>query len=1155
MGAVWSAVDTLLDARVAVKTVRPDLAAEPLFRRLFDAEVRAAGRFVHPNLVPLHDVGVCDDQTPFLALALADGGNAGRYVKEDVAWPDVLRLADELLQGLAFLHARGVLHRDVKPENVLLHVDADGQRRVWLADLGLAARSAELSRRADRAEGTPGYMPPEQAYGRLREMGPWTDLYAVGVVLWQIVTGKRPFPKGTTALDAELPPLRPRPGLVIPAGLDSVLANCLAADPLARYDAAADVRTELDALGPALIGSGSGPFLPAVARGTVAPAAPSESENRTSASRSEAATFRGALFDADVVPRWNRPLPPPIPDRPPDTDFAARAASPEVFALRDPPFVGRQDERGALWDVVRACARDGRSRVVVVVGPAGSGKTHLVESVLFPLVEGGFTEVLPLTWSRPAHDGDGVRGAARELVRPWTEERDALVERVTRRLARERGRLDPEQQRAALALARWAAPTAGEAPPPDAVALAEVDRHLRARTWRGVSVLWLDDVGGALEPDDGLTLAERVLRGADDAGGGRRLVVATVREEDLVADTELARRVDALVAAGAIRVDVPSLDLRGTRRVLDAWIPLEPALVAKVADRCQGNAQLARVLLASWAERGWLVDTGGLRFGLRRDVDVDGALPAGAESVVAEALERVAAGADDPDAVRIGARRLALAGATTEFRFAVRIAEVALPVLLAAGVVEASGNKVVFARPLVHEALRAAAASSPDGPALHRDLWTTAASLTPPLRDLDVGRWALAAGDAFEAVERLLGAAIEARDQGRVVEQVQAAGLAVEATSGREPFAGARGAAWLAWGEAALAQGDVPAAVERLTRALRRLDALGDGPGVVRAYLGLARSHLIAGALDRASEALDRATQAAERADDASSRSAAVVLRAEVEFRRRNLEGADVLFRRAEQAAADAGDHRAEAAALLGQARVARAGGRLEEADGLFEDARAGFDRAGDPVGSIDALLGVADVREQSGSLDAADRVLRRALSRAERVGASRLELRARLSLEGIERGRGVVVTERIRRLEAWADRIGAFDERVRALELLVVDGVSRSDWPAAHGAIGALGEALATSPGHLAWARYRLVGARYLLATGEADAAYSWLWAAHELGLADVVASDVAAGLVDLARADHPSLRRLAARLAVAELDALGRGREAGRLRAIAGA
>src|SRR5262249_29143493 len=159
--------------------------------------------------------------------------------------PAVAALFGQILDALGFAHARGMLHRDIKPENVLL----DGEGGALLADLGLAISTDQLERdRGPVAEilGTPAYMAPEQFLSDSRDLGPSTDLYAVGVMLFEILSGARPFSGAPVAIlrakRAGPPPLRPRPGYPIPEGLAGIVARLLDPDPYRRFALAADVK-------------------------------------------------------------------------------------------------------------------------------------------------------------------------------------------------------------------------------------------------------------------------------------------------------------------------------------------------------------------------------------------------------------------------------------------------------------------------------------------------------------------------------------------------------------------------------------------------------------------------------------------------------------------------------------------------------------------------------------------------------------------------------------------------------------------------------------------------------------------------------------------------------------------------------------------------
>lgn len=1080
MGVVYRARDRLLDKHVAIKVVRSELAADPLFRRLFDSELRAAARLAHPRIVPLHDTGELASGAPFLALAYADGGSVSAWVKRAPPWSAILRMALDLLEGLAFVHATGALHRDIKPANILLY---GRDRRAWIADLGLADNLGELTRSVGRTEGTPGYMAPEQALGRAQELGPSTDLYSVGVVLWQLVTGRRPFQRSYAGGEAgELPPMVVREGLAVPAELDRILANMLAADPLSRYDLAADVATELRALGPAVPPRRSAARPPQVGR-PVAPAA-----SLSVSTSAQAAKATGIVLDG--VPLWNRPLPPALPERVPSpVDVGEPGASVRLFTLRDPPLVGHQRLRQALWDAARAVRDTGEARVLVVRGAPGSGKSHLVRSVVRALHAGGWAEPQWLSYHRPADPADGFAGAVVERLRPWGADRGELERRAVRRLARQRQRLDTAIRREAQELAQWLRPRVDEPAVPDAVALRALQRDVEASSWRGLACLVLDDAELAVEPGDGLALAANILRGR----GGRRLVYVTVGPQADLGELE---------RLGAEVVEMPTLDRRGARELLDAWLPLEPAVADVLSERCGGDAGLARDVAMSWAERDWLVRRGP-RVGLAPGVDPTAALPAGADALHIERLETLARQTAHPGLFLNVVHALSLVGRTMERPLFDALCGDLDEDLFSSGIVEELPGRVRFTSVRGYEAARSAAEQRDDVDACYDALLERVGEqVGPELR----GRWALGAGDRFAACEWLQEAVQRALAAGRLgAAEVEAHEL-LRATEGREPYLGARGQAWLWWGRAALARGEYPTARDRLRRSLRRAEALEDNRSVLLCRVGLAALGVALGELDTAEEHLDEAERRAAAPELAELRAEVVRTRAELELHRRNGTGADVLFRRAERMADERDDLRGVGAALLGQARLQLHRGDLKDADATFDEARRIFERSRDPVGAVEAMLGWATVLAERGAQGPADRALRRVVEKADRLGATAVALRARMEQARAltEAGELAEAEAAWRHLAAWAHDVGDYDACCQIDEALIWLALFRGDVQRAYEVLDRLAGRLRTAPGHEAQAGFRLAGAAYLLAAERADVAHGWLWEALELGLAD---------------------------------------------------
>jgi serine/threonine protein kinase len=247
MAVVWLARQSDLDRNVALKELAAFRAAEPGAVSRFLTESRLAGSLNHPNIVTVHDYFE-HDGTPYIAMEFFERGSLRQCV-DRLTFAQTAGVVDGLLAGLAHAESRGVVHRDLKPENVM--VTADGG--VKITDFGLA-RALEAGGKAltttDTAAGTPAYMAPEQAMGK--DVGPWTDLYAVGVIAYELLAGHPPFHDTDVPLALALrhvreqvPPLRSVAPDVDPR-LAAWVERMLAKDPRARPAGAAEARDEFE---------------------------------------------------------------------------------------------------------------------------------------------------------------------------------------------------------------------------------------------------------------------------------------------------------------------------------------------------------------------------------------------------------------------------------------------------------------------------------------------------------------------------------------------------------------------------------------------------------------------------------------------------------------------------------------------------------------------------------------------------------------------------------------------------------------------------------------------------------------------------------------------------------------------------------------------
>ena len=241
MGVVYKAKQELADRMVALKLMlHSDHAADSEISR-FRVEAQASARLHHPNIVQVHDVGQVDD-LPYFTLEYVDGGTLSRRLsKQSLSVTDSAKMMLTLAKAIAYAHSRGVVHRDLKPGNILL--TRDGVPKI--ADFGLARRTDDVSHLTVDGTilGTPSYMAPEQARGDQREIGPLSDVYTLGAILYELLTGRPPFIGSSTwevihqVRSAEpTPPSMLEPKL--PRDMETICIKCLQKAPDQRYGSA-----------------------------------------------------------------------------------------------------------------------------------------------------------------------------------------------------------------------------------------------------------------------------------------------------------------------------------------------------------------------------------------------------------------------------------------------------------------------------------------------------------------------------------------------------------------------------------------------------------------------------------------------------------------------------------------------------------------------------------------------------------------------------------------------------------------------------------------------------------------------------------------------------------------------------------------------------
>jgi serine/threonine protein kinase len=254
---LYKARDLPLNRLVLLKLLGADRKASPHQLAIFHKEARTLARLSHPNILALYDVGEANG-CPFMTMEYVEGDTLAQRLARAPQYPrPTARLLRTLALAVHYVHERGFIHRDLKPANIRLAPDPEGRSEFGIPklsdfELALDVHDERPSGEVEGAiVGTPAYMAPEQVLGRRRDLGPATDVYGLGVILYEMLTGKRPF-RGNSVIELVQQTIATEPEPVralqpqAPAALEAICLKCLQKEPAARYPTAAALAEALD---------------------------------------------------------------------------------------------------------------------------------------------------------------------------------------------------------------------------------------------------------------------------------------------------------------------------------------------------------------------------------------------------------------------------------------------------------------------------------------------------------------------------------------------------------------------------------------------------------------------------------------------------------------------------------------------------------------------------------------------------------------------------------------------------------------------------------------------------------------------------------------------------------------------------------------------
>lgn len=510
---VFLGKDVYTNKKVAMKVAHTILAKHAKFSSRWQREVILLHQLQHKRVVPLLDAQMNSSDRLCMIMGFAGQGDLEQKLLQGTTAKEALQWLLESLEGLAHVHSFGVVHQDIKPDNIL--INDEGQ--VWLADFSVARTRAEMISNRQEITGTPEYYSPEQRTKLATEVGPWSDLYAWGKILEQILQS-----------------LGYRSG-----ELAKIVEGCLALDPKQRFQSAGEIIPLLQESINSL---------------------PKNVKHRKfylkSKPRSVQVLKGGFSLPDDVIPTWRKGNVGVLQDFSPRKEVARSSLSLLCF---QPPSFPFSDMVKELWKLAEEVIETEETRVAFLISKKGNKVAESFKRFSRYLYRRGIMDSVMISYQEDSQFDAGYRRVVQELLAPWSEGREAFVQRLKRWLAKEKQVAQKTVLRESRALAKWCGfLDVNEATVDDGLGLVYLFQYLQHLAWKGGVALFLDHPEFCDDVGDGIDICETML--TEVFGKRPMFIVAHIDEDELEENFALREKIGLLCKMGAslIHVEPPS---------------------------------------------------------------------------------------------------------------------------------------------------------------------------------------------------------------------------------------------------------------------------------------------------------------------------------------------------------------------------------------------------------------------------------------------------------------------------------------------------------------------------------------------------------------------------------------------------------------------